>query len=150
LLLIGFAGALRRSELVGLDMAQVIWTGDGLKLLIERSKTDKPGKGAEIAIPRGQSEETCPVMALQTWLTTAEITAGPLFRKVNRGGVVEPARLSPDAVRQILLKRAAQAGLKGRSSSLSARAVCAPVLSRPRIAMACPTKKSWATRATAA
>ncbi|WP_158932644.1 site-specific integrase [Acidisphaera sp. S103] len=113
LLLIGFAGALRRSELVGLDMEQTTWTGDGLKLLIERSKTDKAGEGAEIAIPRGRSEETCPVTALQTWLTTAEITAGPLFRKVNRGGMVEAARLSPDAVRQILLKRAARAGLKG-------------------------------------
>jgi integrase len=109
LFLIAFAGVLRRSELVGLET----WTDDGLKLLIERSKTDTAGDGAEIAIPHGRSEETCPVMALQTWLTAAEISAGPLFRKVNRGGVVEPGRLSPDAVRQILLKRAALAGLKG-------------------------------------
>ncbi len=113
LFLIGFAGALRRSELVGLDMAHVTWTGDGLTLLIERSKTDAEAKGAEINIPRGRSEETCPVTALQAWLTAAEITAGPLFRKVNRGGHVETARLSPDGVRQILLKRAAEAGLKG-------------------------------------
>jgi integrase len=112
LILIYFAGALPRSELVGLDMTQVTWTGDGLELLIERSKTDKVGEGAGIAISRGRSEETCPVTALQTWLTAAEITTGPLFRKVNRGGVVESARLSPDAVRQILLKRAARAGLK--------------------------------------
>src|SRR5271166_1187392 len=80
---------------------------------IERSKTDTDGEGAEIALPRGRSDETCPVSALQAWLVVAEITAGPLFRKVNRGGVVETARLSPDAVRQILLKRAARAGLKG-------------------------------------
>jgi integrase len=53
------------------------------------------------------------VTALQTWLAAAEITAGPLFRKVNRGGAVETAQLGADAVRQILLKRAAQAGLKG-------------------------------------
>ncbi len=51
--------------------------------------------------------------ALQRWLTEAEISAGPIFRKVNRGGAVEAARLVPDAVRQILLKRAAKAGLKG-------------------------------------
>ena len=113
LFLIGFAGALRRSELVGLDVADVTWTSDGLKLLIERSKTDSDGEGAEIAIPRGRSDETCPVTALQAWLVAAEITAGPVFRKVNRGGGVETARLSPDAVRQILLKRAARAGLKG-------------------------------------
>src|SRR5208337_1414685 len=111
--LVGFAGALRRSELVALDVEHVTWTRDGMKLLIERSKTDAEGEGAEIAIPRGQSPETCPVMALQEWLTAAEIASGPLFRKVNRGGAVEAARLVPDAVRQILLKRAARAGLKG-------------------------------------
>jgi len=80
--------------------------------LIERSKTDVEGQGAEIAIPRGQSSETCPVTALQQWLTAAEIAAGPVFRKVSRGGVVGKSRLVPDVVRQILLKRAAKAGLK--------------------------------------
>jgi integrase len=113
LFLVGFAGAMRRSELVGLDVANVTWTTDGLKILIERSKTDAEGEGAEIAIPRGRSKETCPVVALQSWLAAAEITAGPLFRKVNRGGKVEAAQLTPDGVRQILLKRASQAGIKG-------------------------------------
>ena len=61
LFLVGFAGALRRSELVALDVEHVTWTNDGIKLLIERSKTDAQGEGAEIAIPRGQSPETCPV-----------------------------------------------------------------------------------------
>src|SRR5271157_1420107 len=113
LFLVGFSGALRRSELVALDVEHVTWTRGGMKLLIERSKTDAEGEGAEIAIPRGQSPETCPVTALQGWLTVAEISAGPVFRKVNRSGAVEAARLVPDAVRQILLKRAAKAGLKG-------------------------------------
>jgi integrase len=110
---LGFAGAMRRSELVGLDVEHVTWTAAGLKLLIERSKTDAEGEGAEVAIPRGRIDDTCPVAALKAWLALSEITAGPLFRKVNRGGAVETARLSPDAVRQILLKRAAKAGLKG-------------------------------------
>ena len=108
----GFAGALRRSELVALDVEHVTWTRNGMKLLIERSKTDAEGQGAGIAIPRGQSQETCPVTALQQWLTGAEIATGPVFRKVSRGGVVGASRLVPDAVRQILLKRAARAGLK--------------------------------------
>ena len=85
----------------------------GMKLLIERSKTDAEGEGAEISIPRGQASDTCPVTALRAWLDSSEIHAGPLFRKVNRGGVVETARLSADAVRRILLKRAAKAGVKG-------------------------------------
>src|SRR5208337_850958 len=113
LFLVGFAGALRRSELVALDVEHITWTRAGMKLLIGRSKSDAEGEGAEIAIPRGQSPETCPMTALQQWLTAAEISAGALFRKMNRGGAVEAARLVPDAVRQILLKRAAKAGLKG-------------------------------------
>ena len=113
LFLIGFAGAMRRSELVGLDVGHVTWTTTSLKLLIDRSKTDTAGEGAEVAISRGGTEETCPVRSLKSWLRAAEITAGPLFRKVNRGGKVEAARLTPDGVRQILLKRAQQAGMKG-------------------------------------
>ena len=113
LFLVGFAGALRRSELIGLDVAHVAWTDAGIMLLIERSKTDTEGEGAQIAIPRGRSDVTCPVSALRDWLAAAEITTGPLFRKVNRGGKVEAGRLSTDAVRQILLKRAAQAGIAG-------------------------------------
>jgi integrase len=116
LFLLGFAGALRRSELVALDVDHIKWTNAGLKLLIVRSKTDKEGKGAEIGIPKGNAEETCPVTALRTWLAEGEIEQGPLFRKVNRFGAVEKRRLSPDAVRQILLRRAEQAGLKGEWS----------------------------------
>ena len=103
--LLGFAGALRRSELVGLDVEHVTWTGDGWKLLIERSKTDAHGEGAEIAIPHGRVDGTCPVIALKTWLELAEITAGPLFRKVNRGGLVERARLTAHASFRSVLPR---------------------------------------------
>jgi len=113
LILVGFAGALRRSELVGLDIAHIAWTDEGLKLSIKRSKTDTQGEGAELSLATGRHEETCPVAALKAWLDQGQITAGPLFRKVGRGGKVATTRLSPDAVRQILLKRAALAGVKG-------------------------------------
>jgi integrase len=116
LFLLGFAGALRRSELVGLDVAHVTWTGNGLKLLIARSKTDKEGAGAEIAIPGGNSHATCPIAALKTWMTDGKIKTGPLFRKINRGGNVQKGRLNADAVRQILLKRAKQAHLGAKWS----------------------------------
>ncbi len=113
LLLVGFAGALRRSELVGLDIEHLTWLDNGVKLLLAKSKTDKEGEGAEIVIVFGRREETCPVRALKRWIETATIHSGPAFRKVNKGGGVEGRRLSEDAVRQILLRRAAQAGLKG-------------------------------------
>ena len=113
LFLLGFAGALRRSELVGLDVEHVTWTRQGMRLLIVRSKTDKEGAGAEIGIARGQSPETCPAAALGHWLEAAEIKAGPVFRKVDRWRKVQTGRLDPDAVRQILKKRAAQAKVRG-------------------------------------
>ena len=101
LFLIGFAGALRRSELVGLDMEHLTWTPEGLTLRIERSKTDAEGKGAEINIPRGRAEETCPVTALQAWLTAAEITGrSPLpqgqSRRPRRNGPAEHRCGPPD------------------------------------------------------
>ena len=113
LFLVCFSGALRRSELVGLDVEHVTWTEEGLTLLITRSKTDKEGAGAEIGIPSGSSSKTCPVEVLRRWLNQAEIVSGPIFRKVDRWGAVHAGRLDPDAVRQILKKRAAAAGLSG-------------------------------------
>ncbi len=113
LLLVCFAGALRRSELVGLDAEHVSLTPDGLRLLVARSKTDAEGAGAEVWLASGRVPETCPVTALAAWLDEAPITAGPLFRKVDRWGIVHTGRLHPDAVRQILLKRASLAGIKG-------------------------------------
>ena len=113
LLLIAFAGALRRSELVALDVEKLTWSNEGVKLLLDRSKTDKEGEGAEVMIVFGRHEVTCPVRALRLWLEAAGIGFGPVFRKVNKAGRVEARRLSQDAVRQILLRRAALAGVKG-------------------------------------
>jgi integrase len=113
LFLVCFAGALRRSELVGLDVEHVTWGPEGARVLITRSKTDKEGAGAEIGITQGCDRASCPVAALKTWLTTAEITSGPIFRKVDRWGAVHAGRLDPDAVRQILKKRSAAAGISG-------------------------------------
>ena len=113
LLLIGFAGALRRSELVGLDVAHVRTTPAGLRLMLPRSKTDAAGEGAEIGITRGSQAETCPVRAFRAWLRAAEISDGPVFRRVTQWGTVGKKRLHPDAVRTILARRAGAAGIKG-------------------------------------
>ena len=112
-LLVCFAGALRRSELIGLDVQHVKETAEGVTLLIPRSKTDKKGEGQAVSLVYGQSKETCPVSALQAWLTLASIRSGPIFRKINRGGNVQSRRLCASAIRQLLLKRAKMAGLTG-------------------------------------
>jgi integrase len=84
LLLLGFASAFRRSELVALDVADLEETEDGYKIVIRRSKTDQEGHGVTIAIARGVT--TCPVKAVKAWLQAAGISEGPLFRPVAKGG----------------------------------------------------------------
>jgi integrase len=113
LFLVGFAGALRRSELVGLELDDVEWTSAGMILLLRRWKTDKEGRGAEIAIAAGTHQATCPVKALKQWIKAAAIRTGPVFRKIHASGSVLRRHMTPDAVRQILLRRAAMANLKG-------------------------------------
>jgi integrase len=111
MLLIGFAGALRRSELVGIDREHITFTHEGLRLLIPRAKTDPEGAGTEIGLPQGRARETCPVRAIRAWLDVSETTYGPVFRKIDKWGTIETSRLCPEAVRQILRRRAAEAGI---------------------------------------
>jgi len=86
LILLGFAGAFRRSELVGLDVADCAFGKDGLTVTLRRSKTDQDGKGRKIGIPYGSNPETCPVRTTQAWIEQSNVTAGPLFRSINRHG----------------------------------------------------------------
>jgi integrase len=111
LLLFGFAGALRRSELVALRVEDVKVDADGLRLRILRGKTDQEGQGAEIGLPRGKYLETCPLRAFEEWQSVAQRHAGPLFRSISTRGRVGGAALHPDAVRRILLHRLRMAGL---------------------------------------
>jgi integrase len=80
LLLVGFCGGFRRSELAPLDVADVEDTEDGLRILIRRSKTDQEGEGRQVGIPYGSDPKTCPVRAYRKWIAAAGITAGPVFR----------------------------------------------------------------------
>ncbi len=83
LILLGYAGALRRSEMVAIQREHITFTGEGLRLLIPRSKTDAEGQGVEIGIPRGDKPATCPVRASEAWLKASGCQYGPVFRKVD-------------------------------------------------------------------
>jgi integrase len=109
ILLVGFAGAFRRSELVGLNVEDIETTADGSKVLIRRSKTDQEGQGQTVGIARGA--KLCPVAALEAWLAASGITSGPIFRRVNRHGQVLPGRLEPRAVAVVVQRYASVAGL---------------------------------------
>jgi site-specific recombinase XerD len=103
LLLIGFAGALRRSELVALNIEDIEEVPDGMKITIRHSKTDQEGAGQTIAIPSGKI--ACPVAALKEWITAAGIGSGALFRSVNRHGKVGE-RLTDQSVSDIVKEHA--------------------------------------------
>jgi site-specific recombinase XerD len=115
LLLLGFAGAFRRSEVVALDVADIEETDAGLRVTIRHSKTDQEGQGVTIAIARG--DIACPVKALREWLGAACIEAGPLFRPINRGGRVAQARLTDRSVANIVKAYAERAGFDASTFS---------------------------------
>lgn len=102
LLLIGFSGAFRRSELVALQYADMTLYETGLELLLRRSKTDQEGIGRTVFIPYARGKR-CPVKALLTWLGLAEIVDGPLFRPINRHDqIVGNKPLTPQSVSLIV------------------------------------------------
>lgn len=102
ILLVGYAGAFRRSELVGLDVDDSEEVPEGLVLTVRRSKRDQEGKGRKVAVCYGTDPVTCPVRAWRTWLARSEVTSGPVFRPVRKGGQVTDRRLSPHAVGQVV------------------------------------------------
>jgi len=111
LLLVGFAGALRRSELVGLDVADILETDAGTLLTLRRSKTDQEGEGRQVAIPYGSRRQSCPVRSLRYWLELSDISGGAIFRPIDKGGNVAMSRLSDRSVALIIQRAAKRAGL---------------------------------------
>ena len=97
LLLLGFAGALRRSELAALAVEDLDWRDDGLVLHLRRSKTDQDGAGRLIGIGFG-SNGSCPVTATRRWLSAAGIESGPVLRGVDRHGNVSATRMATDSI----------------------------------------------------
>jgi integrase len=116
LLLVGFAGAFRRSELVALNADDVQFTSDGLVVTLRRSKTDQEGEGRKVGIPYGSNPETCPVRALRAWQDASGIEAGPLFRSVTRHGKI-CGRMSGYAVALVLKRYAVATGLESTAYS---------------------------------
>jgi site-specific recombinase XerD len=115
LLLVGFAGAFRRSELVALDVADIEETETGLLVTIRGSKTDQEREGVTIAIARG--DIACPVKALREWLDAAGIESGPLFRPINKVGTVAATRLTCRSVANFVKAYAGRAGFDASTFS---------------------------------
>ncbi len=110
LMLLGFAGAFRRSELVGLDMHDLKFTNEGIVITVRTSKTDQEGEGMQKGIPMGRKLLTCPVRALKAWLHCAGIVTGAVFRPIDRHGTIKQQALSDQSVALIIKQAAVAAG----------------------------------------
>ncbi|MBB3066656.1 site-specific integrase [Limibacillus halophilus] len=123
LLLVGFAGGFRRSELVAIDCNDIEWVRQGMVITIRRSKTDQTGTGRRIGIPYARGE-FCPVRSLDLWILTSGMKSeGPTFRSVSKHGRISNKRLSAEAVAKIVKERVRGIGLNpARYSAHSLRA----------------------------
>lgn len=110
-LLLGFMGAFRRSELAGLDVEDIRKYPQGIVVTIRHSKTDQTSAGQQIGIPYLSHSSMDCIHALQEWLTAAGITTGPLFRSFLKNGKVSSRRLSDKSINLIVKKYAASIGL---------------------------------------
>jgi site-specific recombinase XerD len=111
IVLVGFAGEFRRSELALINICDLKFSADGIVVTVRKSKTDQESAGREVGLPFGTSQETCPVRSLQQWLDKAGIREGPVFRSVGRYGHVSRRGLHKDSIGKLLKRAAARAGM---------------------------------------
>jgi integrase len=112
LVLVGFAGGFRRSELAGIHISDLKFSSDGVVITVRKSKTDQDGAGREVGLPFGNSQDTCPVRSLRQWLAASGISDGPVFRSVGRYGHVSRRGLHKDSIGKLLKRAAMRAGLQ--------------------------------------
>lgn len=111
LLLTGFFGAFRRSELVSIRWEDITYVPEGMEILVPRSKTDQAGEGQTCAIPRSDDLMLCPVTAMVEWNQCSSCNTGPVFRRVTPGGRIEGRRIQPQQVNMIVKHTAISCGL---------------------------------------
>ncbi len=121
ILLLGFATALRRSELAALDVADVHFSKKGLLLTIRRSKTDQEGHGTGIAVPIVANASLCAVRAVRAWLDASRVVSGALFRTLTPHRAVTERRLDGRDVANLVQRLAKRARLEGDFSGHSLR-----------------------------
>ena len=117
ILLIGFSGGFRRNELVSLDLEDVEFVFEGLKITLKRSKTDQFGEGMIKGIPHFENSLYCPVNSLKRWINTAKIKKGPIFKKFSKGSKLTDHRLTDQSVALIIKDCLLKAGIDSKNYS---------------------------------
>ena len=117
LLLIGFAGGFRRNELISLNLEDIEFVFEGLKINIKRSKTDQFGEGFVKGIPHFENYLYCPVKNLKNWLNVSKIKKGPVFVRFSKGSSLTDVRLTDQSVALIIKEYLVKAGIDSKNYS---------------------------------
>ena len=117
IILIGFSGGFRRNEIVSLDIDDLDFVPEGLKINIKRSKTDQFGEGFTKALPYFDSSQYCPVVSLKNWLDISKITSGPVFRRFVKGSKLSENRLTDQTVAILIKEYLNLAGINSKNYS---------------------------------
>ena len=117
IILIGFGGGFRRTELVSIDYEDLEFVSEGVKIIIRRSKTDQFGEGMIKGLPYFSNQIYCPVLHLKKWLKISNIKSGPIFRKFNKGFNLNNNRLTDQTVALLLKNYLSVAGIENKNYS---------------------------------
>ena len=117
IILIGFGGGFRRSEIISIDYEDLEFVQEGLKITIKRSKTDQFGEGMTKGIPYFSNQKYCPVNNLKKWLELSNIKSGPIFRRFAKGSVLTNWRLTDQSVVLIIKIYLNLAGIENKNYS---------------------------------
>jgi integrase len=135
IILLGFAAALRRSEIAALRVEDLRWSKHGLLVRIARSKTDQLGEGVELAVPFVPTESMCAVRAVKRYVLAAGITSGPLFRSLSPNRRMSDGAIDGRDVARLVKKLALRARLGGDFSGHSLRAGFATSAAAARVSL---------------
>ncbi len=117
LILIGFGGGFRRTELISIDQEDLDFVEEGVKVTLRRSKTDQFGEGLIKGLPYFKNEKYCPVTSLKNWLNLSKIKTGPIFRRFAKGSILTRHRLTDQSVVLIIKAYLKLAGIDNQNFS---------------------------------
>ena len=117
IILVGFSGGFRRNEIVSLDLEDLDFVPEGIKITIKKSKTDQFGEGSLKGLPYFDNSQYCPVLSLKKWIETSNINSGPLFRRFSKGSKLTNNRLTDQTVALLIKKYLDLTGINSKNYS---------------------------------
>ena len=117
LILLGFGGGFRRTELISIDYEDLDFVEEGVKITLKRSKTDQFGEGLIKGLPYFPNEKYCPVSSLKNWINLSNIKTGPIFRRFAKGSILTGHRLTDQSVVLVIKDCLKLAGIENQNFS---------------------------------